>query len=69
MTTIVRTMSPESHAIETLCRSAEQAARAGDFPKADACLSYLASDPHGRFFTEAVAQFIRRAREAQERAA
>ena len=69
MPTIIHTMSPESHAVNDMCRAAEQAARRGDFATADACLAHLTSDPHARFFTEAVRQFIRRAREAQEESA
>ncbi len=66
---VIRTMSPESHAIDALCRAAEQAARSGDFLKADACLAFLAADQNGQFFTDAVARFIDRAREQREKAA
>ena len=69
MPVIVRNMSPESHAIDALCRAAEKAAREGDFPKADACLAFLAADQNGQFFTDAVARFIDRAREQREKAA
>ena len=69
MDQVIRTMSHEAHAIDALCRAAEQAARSGDFQKADACLAFLAADPHGQFFTDAVARFIDRAREQREKAA
>jgi hypothetical protein len=69
MPQIIRTISPESHAIETMCRFAETAAREGDFETADAIAAHLASDQNGRFFAEAVRRFIDRAREQKERAA
>ena len=69
MPQIIRTMSPESHAIDALCRAAEQAARDGDFEKADALLAHLASDQNGRFFTESVGRTIERHKQAKEYAA
>ena len=67
MPQIICTMSPESHAIETMCRAAEQAAHAGDFTTARDKQAELASgEGIAPLMAEAVGRFIDRCREQQQ---